>query len=94
VQVFGIFEGGGAKGLAHVGTIAAAQELGFQFVGVAGASTGAMVASLIAVGHSAKALYDPVKRTGLLSGALTDLFGPGKWDECGKGSAHVQVLDS
>jgi NTE family protein len=90
VQVFGIFEGGGAKGLAHVGTIAAAQELGVQFVGVAGASAGAMVASLIAVGYNAKALYDPVKRTGLLSGALTDLFGPGKWDEWKQFSAALQ----
>lgn len=81
MQVFGIFEGGGAKGLAHVGAIAAAQELGVQFVGVAGASAGAIVASLIAVGYNAKAPYDPANRTGLLSGAPTDLFGPGKWDE-------------
>ena len=72
MQVFGIFEGGGAKGLAHVGAIAAAQELGVQFVGVAGASAGAIVASLIAVGYNAKALYDPSNRTGLLSGALTE----------------------
>jgi NTE family protein len=56
VQVFGIFEGGGAKGLAHVGTIAAAQELSVQFVGVAGASAGAMVALLIAVGYNARRL--------------------------------------
>jgi NTE family protein len=81
MQVYAIFEGGGAKGLAHVGAIAAAQELGVKFVGVAGASAGAIVASLIAVGYKATALYDPANRTGLLSGALTDLFGPGKWDE-------------
>src|ERR1700722_12321160 len=90
MQVFGIFEGGGAKGLAHVGAIAAAQELGVQFVGVAGASAGAIVASLIAVGYNATALYDPSNRTGLLSGALTDLFGPGKWDEWKQFSAALQ----
>ena len=81
MQVYGIFEGGGAKGLAHVGAVAAAQELGVQFVGVAGASAGAIVASLIAVGYSANQLYDPATKAGLLSGTLTDLFGRGKWDE-------------
>jgi len=45
-----IFEGGGAKGIAHVGAYAAADEMRFEFVGVAGASAGAIVASLIAVG--------------------------------------------
>src|SRR3984957_10364039 len=90
MQVFGIFEGGGAKGLAHVGAVAAARELGVQFVGVAGASAGAIVASLIAVGYSANALYDPLKRTGLLSVALTDLFGPGQWDEWKQFSTAVQ----
>jgi NTE family protein len=80
MQVFGIFEGGGAKGLAHVGAIAAAQELGVQFAGVAGASAGAIVASLIAVGYPPNALYDPITQSGLLAGRLTDLFGPGEWN--------------
>ena len=76
MQIFGIFEGGGAKGLAHVGAIAVAQELGVQFVGVAGASAGAIVAALIAVGYAPKQVYDPITQTGLLAGDLTDLFGP------------------
>lgn len=74
--MFGIFEGGGAKGLAHVGTVAEVQELGVRFVGVAGASAGAIVAALIAVGYKAKDLYDADTRTGILAGSLTDMFGP------------------
>ena len=64
MQAFGIFEGGGAKGLAHVGAIAVAQELGVQFVGVAGASAGAIVAALIAVGYAPREVYDPPLRAG------------------------------
>jgi len=79
VQAFGIFEGGGAKGLAHVGAIAVAQELGVQFVGVAGASAGAIVAALIAVGYTPKQIYEPTTQSGLLAGDLTDLFGAGRW---------------
>ena len=81
MQAFGIFEGGGAKGLAHVGAIAVAQELGVQFVGVAGASAGAIVAALIAVGYAPKQVYDPATQSGVLAGDLTDLFGPGRWHE-------------
>ena len=57
--VFGIFEGGGAKGIAHVGAYAAADELQFEFVGVAGASAGAIVASLIAVGFKPQNIFNP-----------------------------------
>ena len=81
MQVFGIFEGGGAKGLAHAGAIAVAQELGVQFVGVAGTSAGAIVAALVAVGYTPKALYDSEKQSGLLAENLTDMFGPGRWRE-------------
>lgn len=34
--IFAIFEGGGAKGIVHVGAYAAADELEFEFIGVAG----------------------------------------------------------
>ena len=57
--IFAIFEGGGAKGIAHVGAYAAADELEFEFVGVAGASAGAIVASLIAVGFKPKKIFNP-----------------------------------
>ena len=57
--IFGIFEGGGAKGVAHVGALAACEENGFYFVGVAGASAGAIIATLIAAGLSASDILDP-----------------------------------
>lgn len=59
MEVYGIFEGGGAKGLAHVGALNAAETRGIRFRGVAGASAGAIVASLIAVGYRSTDLFDP-----------------------------------
>ncbi len=57
--VYGIFEGGGAKGLAHIAALAAAEKNDLQFIGVAGASAGALIASLIAVGYKGAELFDP-----------------------------------
>jgi predicted acylesterase/phospholipase RssA len=57
--IFAIFEGGGAKGIAHVGAYAAADEMRFEFVGVAGASAGAIIASLIAVGFKPNEIFNP-----------------------------------
>jgi predicted acylesterase/phospholipase RssA len=57
--IFAIFEGGGAKGIAHVGAYAAADEMGLEFVGVAGASAGSIVAALIAVGFSPTEIFNP-----------------------------------
>jgi NTE family protein len=57
--IYGIFEGGGAKGLAHVAGVAAAERNELEFIGVAGASAGALIASLVAVGYEAKDLFDP-----------------------------------
>jgi NTE family protein len=58
MRAFGIFEGGGAKGLAHVGALRAAEDHGIQFIGVAGASAGAIVATLIAAGYCGDELFD------------------------------------
>jgi NTE family protein len=60
--VFAIFEGGGAKGIAHVGAYAAANDLKFEFIGVAGASAGAIVAALIAVGFKPNEIFNPENR--------------------------------
>lgn len=59
LPAYGIFEGGGAKGLAHIAGAAAAERNGLQFIGVAGASAGALVATLLAVGFKASELFDP-----------------------------------
>lgn len=57
--VYGIFEGGGAKGLGHVAALKAAERNDLEFIGVAGASAGALIASLAAVGYRADELFDP-----------------------------------
>lgn len=59
--IFAIFEGGGAKGVAHVGAVAACERNDIYFVGVAGASAGALAASLVAIGFSADELLDPTQ---------------------------------
>jgi NTE family protein len=58
-QAFGIFEGGGGKGLAHVGALRCALDNGIEFIGVAGASAGAIVSSLVACGYQPRELFDP-----------------------------------
>lgn len=50
VLVNGVFMGGGAKGVAYAGALKALDEKGYAFGSVAGASAGAITASLIAAG--------------------------------------------
>ena len=52
-----IFEGGGARGITHIGALAAIEAERISLAGVAGASAGAIVAALIAVGYTADDLY-------------------------------------
>src|SRR5215212_2042489 len=51
----GVFEGGGVKGIAFAGAVAAAEEEAgvHEWVNVAGTSAGAIVAALLAVGYDA-----------------------------------------
>ncbi|ODA28084.1 patatin-like phospholipase family protein [Planctopirus hydrillae] len=66
MQAFGIFEGGGAKGVAHIGALAAVEEHKIDFIGVAGSSAGAIIAVLVACGYKAEELYSPAGDSGLL----------------------------
>lgn len=52
-----VFEGGGVKGIALAGALAVLEEKGFQPQNIAGASAGAIVATLFAAGYSANELY-------------------------------------
>src|ERR1700722_20038315 len=52
-EVYGVFEGGGVRGTALVGAVAAAEKNGITFRSVAGTSAGAIVASLLAAGYDA-----------------------------------------
>lgn len=56
-QVYCVFEGGGAKGVAHVGALRAIHEIDyFKVRGYAGSSAGAIVAALAATGWQADEL--------------------------------------
>lgn len=57
--VFAIFEGGGAKGITHIGALKAMEQERLALVGVAGTSAGAIVAALAAVGYKADELINP-----------------------------------
>lgn len=57
ITCYGIFEGGGARGLAHVGALRACEERKVRFAGVAGTSAGSIIAGLIAVGYRADELF-------------------------------------
>lgn len=58
---FLILEGGGAKGLAHIGALAALKERDLAVYGVAGASAGSIMAALTAAGYKPDELYTPAQ---------------------------------
>lgn len=64
MDAYGIFQGGGAKGYAHVGALKAAEQRGIRFVRIGGSSAGAIVAALAAAGYTADELLDPSKPPG------------------------------
>lgn len=69
-----VFEGGGVKGIGHVGAVSVIEQKGYQFENLAGVSAGAIVAALLAAGYSAEELkavmdeldYNNFKDTGLV----------------------------
>lgn len=64
MDAYGIFQGGGAKGYAHVGALKAAEERNIRFIRIAGTSAGAIIAALVAAGYSADELLDPMRPVG------------------------------
>lgn len=80
--VFGIFEGGGAAGITHVGALKAIEQNNFEFIGVAGASAGALIAALIAVGYKANEIFDTTTHEHLLTPlklTVEDVLGRADW---------------
>lgn len=80
------FQGGGAKGIVHIGALMAVEELKLPIEAVAGTSAGAMVAALIAAGYTARELLDPDAKTHILQqfraegyGKAPALFGTAGW---------------
>lgn len=56
MKIDGVFEGGGVRGIAHVGAICALAEKGYEWERVAGTSAGAIIAALLAAGYSCSEL--------------------------------------
>jgi predicted acylesterase/phospholipase RssA/FMN phosphatase YigB (HAD superfamily) len=82
LDVFGLFEGGGAKGLAHVGALKAAEERQVKFRGVAGTSAGSIIAGLIAVGYTADELFSEHQPAALpFSESYLRFFGHDEWQK-------------
>jgi NTE family protein len=51
-KYFAIFAGGGVRGTAYIGALKALNEVNVELTGYASSSVGAVIASLLAVGHS------------------------------------------
>jgi NTE family protein len=57
ISAHAVFEGGGVRGIAHVGALSVAEQYGYSWDHVAGTSAGAIIASLVAAGYTASELY-------------------------------------
>ena len=75
-----VFEGGGLRGVGLVGAARAFEEQGYKYRRVAGASAGAIVASLLAAGYTAEELHGIMGRLDYEQfkqpNNLLDSFGP------------------
>ena len=71
-----VFEGGGVRGIAHVGALSVAEQHGYRWDHVAGTSAGAIIASLIAAGYSASELDSIMRSIDYARFAATPLCDP------------------
>ncbi|MGO4271133.1 patatin-like phospholipase family protein, partial [Paenibacillus sp. TAF58] len=62
MKINGVFEGGGVKGIALAGGVSAAMEQGHVFNEVAGTSSGAIVAALLAAGYTGEDMKEMILR--------------------------------
>ena len=77
-----IFEGGGAKGFAHIGALKAFEDLKIPVGGVAGTSAGSIIAALVSVGYSSSELIsDTALRKSPLNRDFLEFFDPGLWSQ-------------
>jgi NTE family protein len=63
MQINGVFEGGGVKGIALAGAVSAALNRGFQFKQVAGTSSGSIVAAFLVAGYNGNELKQMISET-------------------------------
>ena len=87
-RLFVAFEGGGAKGLVHIGALAALEKRNYRFSGISGTSAGAIIAALKAAGYSANEMLNTESGLSCLDNLddwygkkikVTDLFGKYGW---------------
>jgi len=57
-----VFEGGGVKGIGLVGAVSEIEKAGYKFENLAGTSAGAIVASLLSVGFTAKEIKEELEK--------------------------------
>jgi len=73
VQSFLVFEGGGAKGLAHLGVLEHIEQVpNIKIVGFAGTSAGSIPATLAAAGVPSERIFHPIEKR---SPILCEVFG-------------------
>jgi len=92
VSAYAIFEGGGAKGLAHVGALRALQKAGLVPAGVAGTSAGAIFAALVAVGYTPDEIFKDGENHILIDlqrGSPVDLIGAPTWRRLKVAERHL-----
>ena len=53
-----VLEGGGVRGIGHVGALSVLEEKGYHWVNIAGTSAGACVAAMMAANYSAQEMND------------------------------------
>jgi len=75
----GVFEGGGVKGIALIGALKRLEEENILFGRVAGASAGAITASLVAAGYSVDELKEIIWKKDFNDFADMSLFKQGLW---------------
>src|SRR5207247_7128645 len=82
-----VFQGGGVKGIALVGAYEVLETRGFKVQNLAGASAGAIVASLIAVGYTAAELRKVLSET-----PFSDFMDPNWETKLKPGGALLGIL--
>ena len=71
--IFLAMQGGGAKGVAHVGALSAIEKFQYEIRGVSGTSAGSMVAALVSSGYKAEELVNLETKEHLFSGGAEGL---------------------
>ncbi len=92
MEAFGIFQGGGLKGYAHVGALQACDARGLRFKGVAGTSIGAVVAALAAAGYTGTEMFSDKEagHDGVLAFDLIDVLSQEEWESVERLRATLQ----